>query len=150
MRLHWLLGLLVVGLFLVGCSQERPTPPTVTAPATPTPQKALEVADKTMADMEKALAGTDKDAMMKAAQQLDLAVSGLRGQLGTRDDAAAQKAHTDGKEAPPATAGQLGPAMTAAGSMMSAVSANPPDVARAKALLTQVKSGVDAVRKIVQ
>jgi hypothetical protein len=150
MKLHWLAVVLVVGVFLVGCTPERPQTTLPPAPTAPTAQTALQNVDKAMADLEKALAGTDKDAMMGAARLLDVAVGGLRGQLAAKDDAAALKAHQASTEAPPAISGQLGPATEAAGSMMGAVSATPPDVARAKTLLAQVKSAVDAVRKDAQ
>jgi hypothetical protein len=150
MKLHWLAVLLVVGVFLVGCTQKRETPPPVVAPTAETPQTALQNTDKAIAAMETALAGSDKDAMMKAAQQLDLAVSGLRGNLGQKSDEAEAKAHTEGKPAPARLEAQLAPALDAATSMMGAVSGATPDVTKAKSLLAQVKSGVEAVRKVVQ
>jgi hypothetical protein len=150
MKLHWLAVLLVVGVFLVGCTQKRETPPPVVAPAAETAQTALQNTDKAIAAMEAALQGTDKEAMMTAAQQLDLAVSGLRGNIGQKSDEAEAIAHKEGKPAPARLEAPLGPAMDAASNMMGAVSAATPDVTRAKSLLAQVKSSVEAVRKLAQ
>jgi hypothetical protein len=150
MRLQWLVALLVVGAFLVGCTQERTPVKQVQQPVAPTAQKGADLVDKALADMEKALGGTDKDALMQAANNVDLALGALTAQLSQKEVEAASEAHKVGKEAPASVLNQLGPARTASDNIMTAVTATPPDTNKAKAAILQIRSAVDGVRKALK
>jgi len=150
MKLYWMAVLLVVGVFLVGCNPERVAPAQPVAPTATTDLEAADIADKAIASMEAALQGTDQDAMMKAAQQLDLALGTLRSKLVAKDEAAEAAARKENTPAPASVTSPFMAASGASGALMGAVSATPPDTATAKTLLAEVKGTVDAARKALQ
>ncbi len=150
MKWYWLFVGLVAGALLLGCNPEREYPPQETETPVATAKAALEAVDRAVADLEKALEGSDLEATRQAAKAVSGRLASLAGFLSDMDTEAGQEARKAGTVPGPLAMGKLQPALTAAEEAFSAVLPPGNDVAKAKELVPQIKSGVDAVRDIVK
>lgn len=150
MKWHWLVVLLMVGVVLMGCEQKKALPPVKTVKVEATPEEALQAVDKAIADLEKALQGSDLEAVRGAAQVLNEKLGSLASHVSQMDTEKQQEAHKAGKPIPPALMDKLAPAISASDEMMTALIPPKNDVAKAKQVLPTIKSAVDAVRSALK
>ena len=97
-----------------------------------------------MAGLEKALEGTDIEAIGTACRELVSKLNGLASHLSDMDMKAAEAARKAGTTAPKAKMGLLQPAIEAGDATIRAVVNK--DIPGVKELLPQIKSSVDAAR----
>ena len=149
MKWHLLFVCLALGALLVGCDtaktqetvQDAPPPP-------PTPKAAMQSADDALAALEKAVAGSDIEAVRKAILGMNTALGGVMSHL-SEMDLQIQKdiVEAGGTEMPPSLGAPLGPALDAIATAHSAVLPPPNnDIAKVKEVIPIVKSALDAVR----
>ncbi len=150
MKWHWLFVGLVAGALLLGCGDERTYPEPETEITPPTGKAAVEAVDTAVADLEKALEGSDLEATRDAARAVTRKLGSLANLLSKMDLEAGQQARKAGTVPGPPAMRKLQPALTAADEAFSAVLPPGNDVAKAKELVPQIKSGVDAVRDVVK
>ena len=150
MKWYWLVVGLAAGALLLGCGDERPEIQADTEVMPATGKAALAAVDKAVADLEKALEGSDLEATRDAARALTRKLGSLASIVADMDGEAADEAHKAGTTAPPPIMNKLSPAITAADEAFAAVLPPGNDVAKAKELVPQIKSGVDAVRDVVK
>jgi len=150
MKWHWLVVGLAAGALLLGCEGGRQPVEIEEEPIPATAQTALQAVDTAVADFEKALDGTDIEATRQAAKTVTRKLGSLASFLSDMDLKAAEDARKAGTQPPPAVTAKLRPAITAADEAFGALVPPTDDVAKAKELLPQIKSGVDAVRDLVK
>ncbi len=150
MKWYWLVVGLAAGGLLLGCGTERPPVDVEEEPIPETFKAALAAADAAVADLEKALEGSDLDATRNAAKAVSRKVSSLASFLRDKELEDIEKARKAGTRPPPAVMVKLQPAIVAADQAFTGLLPPGNDVAKAKELLPQIKSGVDAVRDLVK
>ena len=150
MKWHRLLVVLVVGAALLGCTEEKVLPPLEKEPVTATPESALDLADKAVADLEKALEGTDLDAVRLAARATSRAVGAVAGHVETLDTKLAQEAREAGETQPVLLMSKLRAALRASDQALDAVMPPRDDVAQVREAVPQIKSALAAVRAAVK
>ncbi len=154
MKWQLLLVCLVLGALLVGCdSAAKEQPIELTAEDLPeTPKAAMQAADDALAALEKAVAGSDIEAVRKAVVGMNTALGGLISHLAGMDLQAQADARESGAtQMPPSLADPLGPAMQAIADAHSAVLPPPKnDIATVKEAVAVVKSALDAVRDVAK
>ena len=150
MKWHWLFVGVVAGALLLGCGKRREYEPPEMEVAVSTAKAALEAVDTAVANLEKALEGSDIEATRDAARAVTRKLGSLASFLSEMDTKAGDDARKAGTTPPPAVMGKVQPALIAADEAFSAVLPPDNDVAKAKELVPQIKSGVDAVRDVVK
>ena len=146
MKWHLLLVGLVVGVMLLGCGETRPpveVPPQVLPK---TIEQGLAEADASIASLEKALEGSDLEAIRLATNDVTKKLGGLASLLTADHLKAVEDARKAGTQAPPDPMAKLGPSIQAAGDAFTAVVPPNSDISKVKELLPQIKSGVEAMR----
>ena len=150
MKWHLLLVCLALGALLVGCDSSGRDLPTAepAPPLPPTPEAAMDKADEAVAELEKAVAGSDIEQVRKAVMGMNTALGGLISHLSQMDRQAQADARESGAtQMPPSLVAPLTPAMSAMGAALSAVVPPPNnDIAKVKEAIPIVKSALDAVR----
>lgn len=150
MKWYWLVVGLAAGVLLLGCETKKQEGVIEEEIIPATAKTALEAADAAVADLEKALEASDLDATRNAAKAVSRKLGSLASFLSAMDLKAIEDARKAGTQAPPAVMQKLQPAIVAADEAFSAVLPPGNDVAKAKELLPQIKSGVDAVRDLAK
>ncbi|MCK4300035.1 MAG: hypothetical protein KAX80_10910 [Planctomycetes bacterium] len=150
MKWHWLFVGLVAGAVLLGCGEGRTYPEPETEVVAGTPKAALEAVDVAVANLEKALEGSDLEATRDAARAVTRKLGSVASFLSEMDTKAGNEARKAGTTPGPQAMDKLQPALIAADEAFSAVLPPGNDVAKAKELIPQIKSGVDAVRDLVK
>ena len=149
MKWHLLLVCLALGALLVGCEGGgKDLPSQEPAEALPTtPKAAMEKADEAVAELEKAVAGTDIERVRKAVMGMNTGLAGVVSLLSEADQQAAQDAREAGTPIPASKADALAPALDAIAKSFEAVIPPPNnDIAKVKEAIPIIKAALDAVR----
>ena len=153
MKWQFLLVCVALGALLIGCESGSRQPTEQDAEPIPeTPTAAIDKADGALAELEKAVQGSDIEAVRRAVVSMNTALNGLMSHLSDMDLKAKEEARQAGAtEMPTGAADALKPALQALQDAHSAVLPPPKnDVAKVKEVIPVIKSGLDAVRDVAK